>query len=348
MRSRTAIVLFNLGGPESAAAVESFLFNLFADKAIINLPNPLRWVLAWVIAHRRAPLAREIYAKIGNASPLRPNTEAQAAALSTMLGESYRVFIAMRYWQPRARAAAAEVKQWGASQVLLLPLYPQFSSTTTASSIADWRDAAKSVGLDLPTRALCCYSGEAGFIASLAAEIKQELAKWPAGIKRRILLSAHGLPQRIVERGDPYQWQVEETARQLRAALQLPAEDSIVCYQSRVGPLVWLQPSTDDEIRRAGKEGIGLIIAPIAFVSEHSETLVELDIDYRHLAEATGVPRYIRVPTVGTSPDFIAGLARLVQQAAQSEPGRVWPDGGRRRCPAAFRLCPCTLAAAVP
>lgn len=341
MSGKTAIVLFNLGGPDSAAAVEPFLFNLFSDPAIIGLPNPLRWALAKFIAHRRAPLARQIYAKIGNASPLNANTEAQASALSAVLAEGYRVFIAMRYWQPSSRSTAAAVKQWGAEKVLLLPLYPQFSSTTTASSIADWRKAAEAVGLAVPTRAVCCYSGEAGFIAALAAEIRGALAQWPEGIKSRVLLSAHGLPKRIIERGDPYQWQVEETARKLRAALRLSASETVVCYQSRVGPLAWLQPWTDDEIRRAGKDRVGLIIAPIAFVSEHSETLVELDVDYGHLAEAAGVPRYVRVPTVGTAPDFIAGLARLARDLGHAETGMVWPDGGRRRCPGSFGLCPC-------
>lgn len=347
MNAKTAVVLFNLGGPDSADAVEPFLFNMFSDPAIIGLPNPLRWALAKLIAHRRAPVARQIYAKIGNASPLNANTEAQAAALSAALGEGYQVFIAMRYWQPLSRSTAAAVKQWGAEEVLLLPLYPQFSSTTTASSIADWRKAATAVGLAAPTRAVCCYSEEEGFIAALAAATGRALAQWPAGMKRRILLSAHGLPERIIKRGDPYQWQVEATAQKLRAALRLSVEEAVLCYQSRVGPLAWLLPSTDGEVRRAGKDGMGLIVVPIAFVSEHSETLVELDIEYRHLAEASGVPRYVLVATVGTAPAFIAGLARLARELRRAEAGAVWPDGGRRRCPASCRLCPCPLVPAV-
>ncbi len=297
--SRTAIVLFNLGGPDSLDAVEPFLYNLFADPAIIALPNPLRWLVARLIAHRRAPLAQQIYARIGNASPLLPNTEAQARALEVALGGDVRVFVAMRYWHPMSDEAAAAVKDWAPDEIVLLPLYPQFSSTTTASSLEAWRKAAKAAGLDVPTRAVCCYPTAAGFIAALARRVEAALAQWPAGEPVRVLLSAHGLPQRIVARGDPYEWQVNATADAVRATMGEKLPETIVCYQSRVGPLKWLEPATDAEIRRAGAERIGLIVLPIAFVSEHSETLVELDLDYGALAATAGVPRYVRAPTVG-------------------------------------------------
>ena len=240
------------------------------------------------------------------------------------------------------RIAAAAVKDWGADEIVLLPLYPQYSTTTTGSSLADWRRAAKAVGLTAPSRALCCYPDEAGFIDTVAAGIRQALSRWLADVKKRVLLSAHGLPEKIVAAGDPYRWQVERTVAALRSALDLPELDTVVCYQSRVGPLAWIGPGTDAEIRRAGEEGIGLVVVPVAFVSEHSETLVELDIDYRHLADTAGVPRYARVPTVGTAPGFIAGLARLARQA-QSGP---CPASGRRLCPAERRRCLCATAAA--
>jgi ferrochelatase len=340
--SRTAIVLMNLGGPDSAAAVEPFLFNLFADPAIIALPNPLRWLIARLISHRRAPLAQKIYAQLGNVSPLLANTEAQARALETALGSDYKSFIAMRYWHPRADAAAVAVKAWNADEVILLPLYPQFSSTTVASSFADWHRAARKAGITARMRAICCYPTEAGFIAALAEAIAAAFAAWPATLGTpRLLLSAHGLPKRIVARGDPYEAQVNQTADAVRAALARPGLDSVVCYQSRVGPLEWLGPATDAEIRRAGAAGVGLIVAPIAFVSEHSETLVELDIDYAHVARDAGVPRYVRVPTVGASPRFIDGLAGLVRQARQAPSERPLPDGGARRCDAAQSFCPC-------
>lgn len=343
--SRIAVVVMNLGGPDSAEAVEPFLFNLFYDPAIIALPNPLRWTIAKVIAKRRGPLARGIFAKIGSASPLLANTERQAQALEAALGADHRVFIAMRYWRPRAEEAARAVKDWGAEQVILLPLYPQFSSTTTASSVADWQRAAAVVGLKVATSSVCCFPSEKGFIAALAAKIEAALAAWPKELAPpRLLLSAHGLPKRIVARGDPYQVQIEETATALRQKLNRPDLESIVCYQSRVGPLEWLEPATDAEIRRAGVDGKGLIVTPIAFVSEHSETLVELDIEYGHLAKTSGVPHYVRVGTVADAPSFIAGLAALVRAAEKHRAPEPWPEGGRSRCPDAAILCPCRAA----
>lgn len=339
--SKTAVVLCNLGGPDSLAAVRPFLFNLFNDPAIITLPQPMRWLIAALIAARRAPTARAIYEHLGGASPLLPNTEAQARALEIALGAHYRVFIAMRYWHPFSPETAAAVKAWGASEVILLPLYPQFSTTTTASSLAVWRRAAAAVGLEAPLRAVCCYPNEPGFIAALTEEIRRVLGRRPPGQRQRILFSAHGLPEKIVAAGDPYQWQVEHTVAALRAALDRADLDWVVCYQSRVGPLAWIGPSTDAEIRRAGADGVGVIVVPVAFVSEHSETLVELDIDYRHLAEAAGVPSYSRVPTVGTAPLFIAGLADLVRQAQRLSGPAPFPAGGRRLCPAPFSRCAC-------
>jgi protoporphyrin/coproporphyrin ferrochelatase len=336
--TRTAVVLFNLGGPDSSAAVQPFLFNLFYDRAIIALPNPLRWIIARSISRRRAPLTRQIYAQIGNASPLRANTRAQADALRHALGAGYRVFVAMRYWHPRANATAAEVKAWQPDEIVLLPLYPQFSTTTTASSLADWRAAAARIGLKARERVVCCYPTEPGFVAALAHGIKAELTRTPKDATVRVLLSAHGLPQRIVERGDPYQWQIEATAAAVRAAVGRPTLDMRVCYQSRVGPLKWLEPATEHEIRQAGAEGAGVIVVPVAFVSEHSETLVELDRDYRKLAREAGVPFYQRVPTVGTAAEFIGGLARLARAAPRA-------DAGRRNCPEGFAPCP---ALAVP
>ncbi len=192
--------------------------------------------------------------------------------------------------------------------------------------------------LAAPIRALCCYPAADGFIAALAARIEAALAAWPRDVKLRILLSAHGLPERIVAKGDPYRWQVETTATALAARIG-GRHETIVCYQSRVGPLAWLKPATDAEIRRAGADHVGLIVAPIAFVSEHSETLVELDLDYGKLARDAGVPRYVRVPTVSDDATFIATLADLVRAARTH--GRIAPAAGARFCPQDFALCPC-------
>jgi ferrochelatase len=313
---KTAIVLFNLGGPDSPEAVAPFLRNLFSDPAIITLPWFLRLPLARMIARGRAPVARDIYARIGGASPIVRETQAQARALEAALaqeGMTAKTFIAMRYWHPFSDGAAQAVKAWRPDRIVLLPLYPQFSTTTTASSLKDWKRAARKAGIDAPTREICCYPEERGFVTAAAAKIRAVLPD--AGPGWRLLLSAHGLPRRIVERGDPYQRQVERTAAAILRELAMPELEPVVCYQSRVGRLEWIGPATDAEIRRAGAGGKRVVVAPIAFVSEHSETLVELDIEYRHLAAQSGVPEYRRALTVGDDAAFIAGLAGLVKQA---------------------------------
>lgn len=307
----------NLGGPDSLPAVEPFLTNLFSDPAIIRLPWLLRMPLARLIGRARARTAREIYEKLGGASPLLANTEAQAQALDRLLGPDYRSFIAMRYWRPTSADAARAVADWKPDNVVCLPLYPQLSTTTTASSLADWRRAVAQLRLDLPTRVVCCYPAEKGFIEAIAGLIRPLLNRASGHAKPpRLLLTAHGLPKKIVTAGDPYPRQVELTARAIVAELARPELDWQVCYQSRVGPLEWIGPATDNEIRRAGSEGVPLIVAPISFVSEHSETLVELDLDYQDIAAQCGVPAYERVPTVGIEPAFIAALAKLVNRAA--------------------------------
>jgi ferrochelatase len=305
--SRTAVILFNLGGPDRPEAVEPFLFNLFNDPAIIGAPGPIRWLIAKLVSKRRAPIAQAIYAKLGGRSPLVPETEAQAAALEAKLGPDYKVLIAMRYWHPFSDEAAKAAKDWGAEKVVLLPLYPQFSTTTTASSQYDWRRASRAAGLKVPIQPVCCYPEQPGLIAALA----DLTAKGCAGLsKPRVLFSAHGLPQRVVDRGDPYPLQVLRTATAVAAAAG--QEDWVVCYQSRVGPLKWIGPSLDEELAHAADDKVPVVVVPIAFVSEHSETLVELDVEYRHRAEVLGVPGYVRVPAVGCHPAFIGGLADLV------------------------------------
>lgn len=340
---KTAVVLFNLGGPDRPEAVQPFLFNLFFDPAIIRLPLPLRWLLARFISKRRAPVAQEIYREMGGGSPLLPNTEAQAAALATALRDKglgeLRVFIAMRYWHPRARETVRQVAAFAPDQVILLPLYPQFSTTTTGSSLKEWQREAEAAGLKATTRALCCYPEEAGFVDAVVAGLRDALCRVEGDKAPRVLFSAHGLPKKIIDGGDPYQWQVEQSVAAVLGRLGEVNLDWQICYQSRVGPLEWIGPATDSEIEAAGREGRPIIVVPVAFVSEHSETLVELDIEYRHLAEKAGAPVYIRVATAGTEAAFIAGLAGLVVGViAGSRP--VCSQGGGRRCPAEWRGCP--------
>ena len=339
--SRIAVVLMNLGGPDSLDAVEPFLRNLFRDPAIIGAPRPVRRLLARLIAKRRGPEAREIYRSIGGRSPLLEESEAQAAALQAALGDLGEVVvaIAMRYWHPMSGAAAQQVAAFGPERIVLLPLYPQFSTTTVASSLAAWHSAARAVGIAIPTQALCCYPRTDGLIAAHAALIEPLLAAAAEAGKPRLLFSAHGLPKRVVARGDPYQWQVEETARCIVARLGRDGLDWTVCYQSKVGPLAWLEPATVDELDRAGRDRAPVVLVPIAFVSEHSETLVELDVTYREHAERAGVPAYHRVPALGTHPAFIEALAGLVRRALDGEAHLDSGEGGRL-CPAAHGGCP--------
>jgi protoporphyrin/coproporphyrin ferrochelatase len=323
---RTAVVLFNLGGPDSPEAVRPFLENLFGDPAIMTVPQPFRSLLAWVIAKRRAPVARAIYAQIGGRSPILENTQAQARALEQRLGGEHRCFIAMRYWHPRAAAVAEDVAAWEPEHVVMLPLYPQYSTTTTASSFREWERAARRSGIGATIARVCCWPREDGFVSVVRRKIAAALE---ANGDARVLFSAHGLPEKTVRGGDPYQWQVEQTVRAIVDGLGREV-DHVVCYQSRVGPLAWIGPSTDAEIRRAGAEKRKIIVAPVSFVSEHSETLVELDIEYGHLAREVGVPSYLRLPTVDAEETFIAALARLVRAAAapvqSGEGGRVCPS----------------------
>jgi ferrochelatase len=306
----------NLGGPDSPEAVRPFLNNLFSDPAIIRLPAMLRLPLARIVAARRTAAASEIYRRLGGASPLLANTEAQARALEQELGADSRCFIAMRYWHPLTAAAVSEVKGWAPDEIVLLPLYPQFSTTTTASSLGAWEREARRQRLGAPTRSVRSYPAAAGFIAALAASVRDMLdAADRDAHPTRVLFSAHGLPLKIVKSGDPYPQEVAQTAAALVRALDRPGLDTAVCYQSRVGPLAWIGPPVEDELRRAGRDRVGVIVVPISFVSEHSETLVELDRDYRIVADRNGVPFYRRVPTAGADRRFIGALADLVRGA---------------------------------
>jgi ferrochelatase len=311
---KIAIVLFNLGGPDSLDAVQPFLRNLFSDPAIITLPSWLRLPLARFIASRRTPKARAIYEKIGGGSPILGQTEAQARALEDALGgeHEWRGYVCMRYWHPMTERVVKSVQRFAPDRIVLLPLYPQYSTTTTASSFNAWK---KTATFKTPTIEIESYPTEPGFIGASVELVKQGLAE--AGDRPvRVLFSAHGLPEKVIKRGDPYQRQVEQTAAAI--AEHLGGIDWSVCYQSRVGPLKWIGPSTESEIRRAASDGKAIVLYPLSFVSEHSETLVELDIEYRHLAEQAGVAKYVRVPTVGTHSQFIDGLANLVQAALWS------------------------------
>jgi ferrochelatase len=333
---KIAVVIFNLGGPDSLDAVQPFLENLFGDPAIIGLPTIIRRPLAKLIAARRAPAAKLIYEELGGRSPILPETERQAEALKVELGLrglDAECFIAMRCWHPFTKAAMQGVRQFAPDRVVLLPLYPQYSITTSRSSFAEWRMESARHQLAIQTHEVCCYPFEPGFANALADILGRGLDRVRPDISYRVLFSAHGLPKRTVRSGDPYPWQVEQTVKAVVERLRERNFEWQICYQSRVGPLEWIGPATDSEVRRAGAEGMGLIIVPVAFTSEHSETLVELDVEYLKLAERSGVKDYVRLPVVGVHPAFIGGLADLVHRALDSRkpvacaPGRICPAG---------------------
>ncbi|MBV9250670.1 MAG: ferrochelatase [Acetobacteraceae bacterium] len=338
------MVLFNLGGPDRLEAVRPFLMNLFTDPAILRVPFFIRPFLARIIAKARVKPAIANYMLLGGRSPLLDLTRAQAAALEAALPDiNAKCFIAMRYWHPLSDDTAWAVKAWAPDQVLLLPLYPQYSSTTVGSSLLAWREAAARAGLVAPTTTVCCYPTDPAFIEATASlvQVGYQAARdtLDPRCSLRVLFSAHGLPQVIIRHGDPYQWQVEQTVTAIVTALGIPELDWTICYQSRATPQKWIGPSTDAEVERAGRNKVAVLVVPIAFVSEHSETLVELDVEYKHLADRSGVPGYFRVPTQNTDGGFINALARLALSVLAQGPG-VYSHMPTRICPAGYQACP--------
>lgn len=317
MTSRLAVVLMNLGAPDTLEAVRPFLRNLFSDPAIIRLSWPLRPLVAEAISRTRTQKARQVYQQMGGASPLLPNTKLQSLHLSQVLSDhlpnqKIKIFIAMRYWNPLTAEAVAQVKAFGPDEVVLLPLYPQFSTATTASSFAEWHKEARQQGLKTLTHEIKCYPEDPSFIEAHVDLLVPWIERAAIHGNPRILFSAHGLPQKVIDAGDPYENQVHQTVQAILKKLPSSVEN-VVCYQSKVGPLKWLEPSLEQELKRAGQDKVPVIVVPVSFVSEHSETLVELDRDYRSLAEAMGIPFYGRVPALGDHPAYMRALAGLVQ-----------------------------------
>ncbi|MBQ4874626.1 MAG: ferrochelatase [Rickettsiaceae bacterium H1] len=318
--SRKAVLLFNLGGPDSVSAIKPFLFNLFNDKCIINLPQPFRYLLAKYISYKRFNTAKEIYSFLGGKSPILEETEKQAQKLEISLGKGYKVFIAMRYWKPFIGETLAKIDDYNPEELILLPLYPQYSTTTTLSS---FKSCLKSI--KYPVRTICCYYNNSNFIESHTNLVIKNYSEAKKFSKPRILFSAHGLPLDIIKKGDPYQWQVNVTAGLIVERAGINNLDWKVCYQSKVGRKKWLEPSTETEIKRAVKDKVPLVIVPIAFVSEHSETLVELDIEYKKSAEGI---EYFRVPTLSEDENFINTLSEMCKEKVRIKP-----------CPKQYKMC---------
>jgi len=334
---KRAVILFNLGGPDKLESVEPFLFNLFNDPAIISIPSFFRYPLAKLISKSRAPIAKNIYKEIGNKSPILTLTQEQAKCLENNLLEKgeYKCFVVMRCWHPRASDVIKKVREYNPKEIILLPLYPQFSASTSGSSINEWNALCKKENYRAKTKTICCYPTENNFIASHAFLIKKTLKTLESN-NFKLIFSAHGLPESKIKKGDPYQWHVEETVKEIMSKLKNKNLDHVISYQSRVGPMKWIGPFTDTEIIKYSKEKKGIIIVPVAFVSEHSETLVELDIEYKKLAKKNGCTFYKRIPALGVEENFIKGLTALVLQ--QETRGNFVSS---IMCPNKYKKCPC-------
>lgn len=318
---KIAVVLFNLGGPDSLQAVKPFLFNLFNDSAIISVPQPFRYLLAKLISLRRGKEAQKIYASLGGASPLLENTNRQALSLSKALIKekrcTFKVFVSMRHWNPFFSETLEEIKIFDPNEVIFIPLYPQFSTTTTGSFYGHVQHVLKQENISFTPIFIRSYPDLPELIEAmfdLSRKILGDL--YTRGDDATLLFSAHGLPEHIVKKGDPYPEHLERTCKALKAKIEniFPGNkfDIRLCYQSKVGPLPWLKPSLEEEIKLNAQTNKGIVIFPISFVSEHSETLFELDQYYKDLAVSLGALFYFRIPTASTHPSFIRGLQKLV------------------------------------
>lgn len=325
MTHRHAVVLLNLGGPDSLAAVRPFLYNLFSDPDIFKFPlgAPTQKLFAWLISTRRASEAGKGYAAIGGKSPLLENTQRQAQALVQALAADgpFEVFVCMRYWHPRASAVVAELQRRGVERVLLLPLYPQYSLTTSGSSYNEFQRECERAGYRPHITLIRQWFEQPEYQRAIVESLRRETAGFPDPDPSRIevLFSAHGLPRKIIDRGDPYEQHIRATYDAVRARLGWP--HTTLCYQSRVGPLEWLRPYTEDVIREKAAAGTKqMLVYPIAFVSDHVETLYELGMTYAELARKKGVAHYRVCPALNSDPLLIQALRRQVLAATQTPP----------------------------
>ena len=307
---KIAVVLFNLGGPDSLEAVEPFLFNLFCDPDIFKIPVGQKFI-AKLISRRHTPIVKNEYKLIGGKSPINEWTELQRSMLQRELRkeiENADVYTAMRYWNPLTKDVIPQIEKGNYYKIILLPLYPHYSISTTGSSFNEWKrnyteDKSKLVYIN-------SYFGNSNYIYSINERIDETIAKFPAGVKDKITLvfSAHGVPVSMVKKGDPYNRHIQETV-DLVMKSRNHSHEHYLCYQSKVGPVKWLEPSTDSMIRQlASKNRNNLLIIPISFVSDHVETLFELNIEYRHVAEEVKIDNYIVMSGLNDSAAFISAL----------------------------------------
>lgn len=318
MQEKIGVVLFQLGGPDRPDAVEAFLYQLFCDPDIINFPLAFlaRKPLAKLISSTRSRVVSEHYRAIGGASPIRALTERQAAALAASLQShaDAKVVVAMRYWHPFSGEAIAALNDITLDQLVLLPLYPQYSFATTRSSLKEWDRLYAPNGV--PVRIIENFHEHPGYIAAMVERIESVMDGAANPEELFMVFSAHGLPMSLIKKGDPYQRHVEETAKLILADGKWPNRQ-VLCYQSRVGPQKWLAPSLIDTIQRlAGQKVRRMLVIPLSFVTEHIETLHEINIEAREQAESLGVEEFRMMPALNDSPLFIGALTDLVLRAA--------------------------------
>lgn len=329
---KTAVLLMNLGGPRNLEEVEPYLYELFADVLPAGL-GPLRKPLAWLIANRRAPSSAEKYELIGGRSPLVERTEEQARALGAALGPAFTTHLAMRCGHPNTAEGVREAIAAGADRAVALPLYPQWANATTRSSLQELRRLWPK---GKPLVEVCTWHDHPGWLDALAATVRESIARVPPDLRERLLVvfSAHGLPLNEVRKGDPYPGYVEASSRGAAQRCGLETAQWQVTYQSRVGPMKWLGPDTV-EFLKANARGRTIVTVPVAFVSEHLETLYDLDILAKEAAEKGGAAFYARAPAVAVRPEFIAALADIVRTAIVMQPdGPQRHEGARSAAPA--------------
>ncbi len=326
---RTGVLLLNLGGPEKLEDVRPFLYNLFSDPEIIRLPFPwLQKPLAWLISTLRSKKSEANYMEIGGGSPLLQITEAQAQALQSKLseqGNDIQVYVGMRYWHPFTEEAIAQIKKDNIQKLVILPLYPQFSISTSGSSFRVLEEMWKTDPhlQNVEYTLISSWHDHQGYLGAMVDLIKQELQQFENPDNVHIFFSAHGVPKSYVtEAGDPYQVDIEECTDLIMKALNTENPHTLA-YQSKVGPVEWLKPYTEDALQELGAENTkDLLVVPISFVSEHIETLQEIDLEYREVAEQAGITNFKRVPALNTHPMFIEALSNLTTEALEKKPLR--------------------------
>ncbi len=312
-----ALILLNMGGPDSLEAVEPFLYNLFSDRELIQLPagSLLQKPFARLISHFRAKKVVENYRAIGGKSPLLEWTRKQAEGIANLLGERFRPFVIMRYWRPRAEDVLTRIKEEGIQTAVVLSMYPHYTGATTGSSVKDFRAAVARVYPELEFQLIEEWYDWPGYVEALANRVNEGLDSFHDLMRDdvQILFSAHALPQKFIDRGDPYQQQVETTVEQVMQ--RVGYYDWTIAYQSRSGPVKWMTPGTDEVIDKLAAVGHrALLMVPVSFVSDHIETLEEIDIEYRERATSQGISHFHRAPSLNDHPDFLAGMAALVKE----------------------------------